>query len=302
MHVRSLTPSQLLNRSGPRSENKGFYEFTMAIVAMLIVILASKLAWAQAIEPRRIGEDFGRQVAELPDWNGQWSMMRHPARLMFDPENAYLEPDPGMGLDFGIVGGSYLTDIPYKPEYQDAYMERVALQKAGMPTDPVGVGCRPYGMPRVMGATPRGPLFMIGPELILIALGDEVRRIFMDGRPHPTGVEDAILTFWGHSVGQWDGDALVIDTVNIFEGNYDQSDARHSDQIHVIESIRQVDENTLENKITITDPVMFTEPWVVTRYYIRGNERYPNLVSSNCGPDEQVEMVNGIQVQRLPFE
>ena len=248
------------------------------------------------------GGDSAAAAATVPDWTGKWDMPRIPTRLMFDPDNAYLEPDPGRGLDFGPVGGSYLTTIPYKPEFQKEYMDRIAMHKQGKPTDPVGADCRPYGMPRVMAATPNGPLFMKEPELILIILGDEIRRIYMDGRPHPTAVEDVVLSFEGHSIGQWEGETLVIDTVNVFEGNYDQSDARHSDQLHVVERIRQIDPETLENQITVMDQVMFTKPYTVTRHYKRNKQRYPEVVASNCTPNDQVDIVDGVQVQRLPFE
>jgi hypothetical protein len=143
---------------------------------------------------------------------------------------------------------------------------------------------------------------MVEPDFVLIVLGDEVRRIYMDGRPHPTAIEDVVLSYSGHSIGHWEEGTLVIDTVHIYEGNYDQTDARHSDQLHVVERIRQIDPDTLENRMTITDPVMFTEPWTVTRIYKRNQQRYPDVVASNCAPNDQVDIVDGVQVQRLPFE
>jgi hypothetical protein len=231
-------------------------------------------------------------------------MSRAGARLMFDPAHAYVEPDPAGevgGFDFGPIAGSYLTDIPYKPEFRSEYAATVARTKAGLASDPVGAGCRPYGMPRVMSATPYGPSFLITPEIIVILLGDETRRIYMDARPHPGG-DDAVSSWEGHSVGRWDGEMLVIDTASIYAGNYDQSNARHSDQIHVVELIRQIDQNTLENQITVEDPVMLTEPWTVHKQYKRARTRYPNVSASNCGPEQQVDLIGGAQVPRLPFK
>lgn len=279
----------------------------LAVVAgALLGVLATGLFFVVAkpfVAPQAGSESPAAAAAStVPDWTGKWEMPRIPTRLMYDPDNAYLEPDPGRGLDFGPVGGSHLTTIPYKPEFQKAYMDRVAQHKLGNATDPVGADCRPYGMPRVMAATPNGPLFMKEPELILIVLGDEVRRIYMDGRPHPTAEEDIVHSFQGHSIGHWEGDTLVIDTVNVFEGNYDQSDAKHSDQLHIVERIRQIDADTLENEITVEDPVMFTGPYTVKRHYRRNKVKYPEVVAGNCTPNDQVDMVNGVQVQKLPFE
>jgi hypothetical protein len=275
-----------------------------AIAGALLGVVATAafcVVTKQFVAPK-VGTDAPAAASAVPDWTGKWEMPRIPTRLMFDPDNAYLEPDPGRGLDFGPVGGSHLTTIPFKPEFQKEYMDRIAMHKQGKATDPVGADCRPYGMPRVMAATPNGPLFMMEPELMLIVLGDEVRRIYMDGRPHPTAVEDVVHSFQGHSTGQWEEGTLVIDTVNVFEGNYDQSDARHSDQLHIVERISQIDADTLENQITVMDPVMFTAPYTVKRHYKRNKVRYPEVVAGNCTPNDQVDMVDGVQVQRLPFE
>jgi hypothetical protein len=180
-------------------------------------------------------------------------------------------------------------------------MERVAQAKAGISADRVGQGCKPYGMPRVMSASPYGPQFVMTRPLIVILLADETRRVFMDGRAHPT--EDFAVSTWdGHSVGRWDGDTLVIDTVNILAGNYEQSDARHSDKVHVVERLRMTDDKTLENQMTIEDPLMFTRPWVVIRQYRRAADRVPNLTNLNCGPDDQIDLSSGAQSVILPSE
>jgi hypothetical protein len=294
-----------MNGSIPQQETATKAPLRLAVVAgalLGVVATAAFFLVAKPLGTPQASSDSAAAAATVPDWTGKWEMPRIATRLMFDPDNAYLEPDPGRGLDFGPVGGSYLTTIPYTPEFQKEYMDRIAMHKAGKPTDPVGADCRPYGMPRVMAATPNGPLFMKEPELILIVLGDEIRRIYMDGRPHPTAVEDVVLSFEGHSIGHWEGETLVIDTVNVFEGNYDQSDAKHSDQIHVVERIRQIDADTLENQITVMDALMFTKPYTVTRNYKRNKQRYPEVVASNCTPNDQVDIVDGVQVQRLPFE
>jgi hypothetical protein len=274
------------------------------LLAIALGTVASGAAFAADFTPPRVGAAYGKAMEVWPDFTGAWDMTGGDYRLMFDPAHAYLEPDPAGevgGLDFGPRGGSHLTAIPYKPEYQKEYMERVAQAKAGVSSDRVGLGCRPYGMPRVMSASPYGPQFVYSPSQIVILLADETRRVFMDGRPHPTG-DLAVHTWDGHSVGRWEGDTLVIDTVNVLEGNYEQSDARHSDQIHVVERIRMIDERTLENQMTIEDPVMFTRPWVVTRQYRRSADRIPNLVNGNCGPDEQIDMSSGAQSIILPSE
>jgi hypothetical protein len=240
------------------------------------------------------------------NWNGYWQMDPsggpRAAQLMFDPKHAYIEPDPSPGgLSFGPVAGSKLTEIPYKPEYQRAYDEIVRKTKEGLATDSVAAGCRPYGMPRVMSGVPYGPEIIVLPELVVMISDVDTRMIHTDGRKHPTG-DDVDFSWNGHSIGHWEGETLVVDTVSIYAGNYDQTNPLHSDQIHVMERLRLVDNNTLQNDITVEDPVMLTRPWHVTRIYKRSPIKWPNKGYSNCGPDESVDMVGGHQNVILPSE
>ena len=83
------------------------------------------------------------------------------------------------------------------------------------------------------------------------------RQIFLDGRPHPKQWNPA---WFGHAVGTWDGDTLVVDVV----GFNDQSfigGGPHTEQLHVVERIRRPDAGHLEIDITAEDPGAFTGPW-----------------------------------------
>jgi len=263
----------------------------------------------------RVGPDAPPAYQGKPDfrgaWGGRsnWGQLTGPrtvsltgSRLMFDPENSYMEPDPAGedgGLDFGPQPGSYLTKIPYKPEYQREYDEIIANARKGIVADRVGL-CEPYGMPRLMAMGPK--YIMYDKDMIAMVASNEMRFIYMDGRPHPSGI-DVLKSWEGHSIGHWEGNTLVVDTVDIHRGNYDQSNAKHSDQIRVIERMRLIDADTMENEITTIDPVMFTEPWVVKRYYTRGEPGTPNMPADMCPPDNGVIIdENGGQNVVLPFE
>jgi len=109
-----------------------------------------------------------------------------------------------------------------------------------------------------------------------------VRRIYLDGRGHPP--DDEIVATWnGHSVGHWDGDTLVVDTIgtngraraangvgsNAKPSSLD-SDPRFplSDALHLVERFRLVANNELlEDEMTIEDPKALTKPWVVTKQF-----------------------------------
>ena len=81
------------------------------------------------------------------------------------------------------------------------------------------------------------------------------------GRPHPKR-EDLVPSYHGHSVGHWEGDTLVIDTVGFNERFWlDRAPVAHTEQLHLIERINRVDFNTMKYEVTIDDPGAYTAPW-----------------------------------------
>ena len=90
------------------------------------------------------------------------------------------------------------------------------------------------------------------------------RQVFMDGRPHPQG--DALTPTWmGHSVGHWDKDTLVIDTVGFNDKFwFDRKGTPHSEQLHTIERWTRPNMGTLVNTVTIEDPTYYSKPFTVS--------------------------------------
>ena len=87
------------------------------------------------------------------------------------------------------------------------------------------------------------------------------RVIYTDGRPHRKNWEPSLI---GDSIGRWDGDTLVIDTVNLTDRTWlDDHGNRHSDALHVIERWRRISANQLEYEETIDDRKFYTKPWTV---------------------------------------
>ena len=246
----------------------------------------------------KIGEAYGKAIAELPDWNGSYATLDG---LMFDPSHQVLAPGSDEAFSTGPLEGSYLTGIPYKPEYQKQYDAAVAESKKGIVRDPVGDCRQPHGMPRQIGASPGGPEIVVLPSQVRMTWYwfNATRRIYTDGRPHPTG-DDLVPSFMGHSIGKWEGDTLVVDTVGMHAGIYDRTEAPHSDQIHLTERIKLVGPNLLQDAMTIEDPVMLTAPWHVTRLFRRTN-KIPQVEAAYC-EGGRLEMTDGFQRLVLPGE
>jgi hypothetical protein len=255
------------------------------------------------------------KLKQLPDWNGRWrpssGAKPRPAEIAFDPDNYFSPPDPagpedeGAGL-VGLIEGTYLTGVPYNKAWKQKYQKIVQDTLEGRSIDRVGA-CEPYGFPRIMGGNPSGPEIFMTPEVVLMYFdaGSAVRHIYTDGRGHPKGegFDTDIAPRWnGHSIGHWEGDTLVVDTVGILPSNYDQTAAPHSDELHVLERIRLVDKDWLEVAMTIEDPTAFTRPWKVTRYFRRDKEKYPKVSDNTCPPDNFIDMSQGYQRIILPAE
>ena len=147
-----------------------------------------------------------------------------------------------------------------RPSYRAEYQARVAeLDENQVLEDPV-LRCENPGLPRV-GA----PDKIVQTETEFVFLYDDVngsywRVVPVDGRGYR---EDLEPTFLGDALGRWEGDALVVETINFVEHDTWLTDdgAIHSDQLRVVERFtRAGDELTYE--VTVHDPVMLTEPWV----------------------------------------
>ena len=201
-----------------------------------------------------------KAIAALPNWSGLWNLV---GGLIFDPSTA----DP-KGNNAQQPGDR--EHPPYNAEWESRYKEKLDHTLAGYFTDPI-TNCLPHGMPRLMGGIP-GPLeFVVTPEItyIIWEYGPQLRRIYTDGRDH-LPLDERFDSWTGHSIGHWEGDTLVVDTVSMRgDTPFDRTGAPHSNKVHLIERMRLVDNNTFENDMTIEDPVAFTAPWHVNRHYRR---------------------------------
>ena len=186
----------------------------------------------------------------LPNWNGLWV---HDGGLMFDPTvDKYGKPEAP----------------PLTPQYQKMFQDNLALRAKGdQVLDPTSK-CLPPGMPRMMIMVFPMEIFQTpGQVTIFGEWASQVRRIYTDGRQHPKDLEP---TFNGHSIGHWEGDTLVVDTVGIREDtSIDSSPLQHTGQIHIAERIHLVSPTVLEDQITLTDPGVFATPWTSARRYHR---------------------------------
>jgi hypothetical protein len=171
---------------------------------------------------------------EVPGKNGVWT-----------PQIGITEP------------AAKLETVPFQPWARALYDER---QKNEL---------EPHSRCKASGAarqfmTPYGVEFVDIPELGRMMIFDiggphTFRTIYMDGRSHPSNLTPSN---YGHSVGWWEGDTLVVDTVGYNEDFWlDRRGLPHTDQLHTIERFTRVNKNTIEYKLTIDDPGAYIKPY-----------------------------------------
>ncbi len=149
-----------------------------------------------------------------------------------------------------------------------------------------GARCLPLGPTRTWQANI--PFHIVQtPDLLMI--GYENRRtfriIYTDGRGHPDIVSQ-VPEWMGHSVGRYEGDTLIVETVGINpRADLDNIGHEHSDQLRLEERIRRVDANTLDWEFTIDDPVFYTEPFMVRKTFdLMENDR---VMDYSCTENER---------------
>jgi hypothetical protein len=165
------------------------------------------------------------------------------------------------------------SPIVLKPEYAKPYEERRAAEAEatarGEPLATAGSQCIPYGMPRMMSVAlyPIEILETAGQVTIVTEAFSEVRRVYLD-QPQ-MNIDDVPPGYYGHSVGRWEGETLVVDTVGIKESVLAYQNLPHSSRMRITERIRLVAPDILHDQITIEDPVVLEKPVVYTLAYRR---------------------------------
>jgi hypothetical protein len=158
----------------------------------------------------------------------------------------------------------------YKPEFWDKVQE---LDMWTNKYDPL-FACQPLGVPRA--GAPTRIVQTANDVVFLYASGgggagtSEYRIIPTDGRKHdPDKAQDVF--FWGYAVGRWEGDTLVVDSIAFNDLTWlDKGGYFHSDKLHVVEKFTRQG-NTLRYEVTVEDPEVLAEPWVLAPRTLRLN-------------------------------
>jgi hypothetical protein len=184
---------------------------------------------------------------------------------------------------------------PLKPQYMKKLEERIRLKNKGTPEADASTKCFPHGMPRVMESPYPIEILQTPDEIIILhEVAHNLRRIHMN-QEHPKNLKP---TWLGHSVGHWEGDTLVIDTVGLNAKTFiDDEGGTESLKMHTVERIRKMpDGRSFELTMTVDDPETLKHPYSYKRYYTWRPEVRP--AEYICEENNRNAPINGVTVAK----
>jgi hypothetical protein len=165
-----------------------------------------------------------------------------------------------------VISGS--TDLPTDPAYLPAAKKLYDEHRASSGKSDPEKQCLPNGAVRIEPL----PYKIVQTPTLVVLLSEgnthSYRRFFLDGRPHNLDLEPN--TWNGNSIGHWEGDTLVVDTIGFNDKSWlDSTGKPHSEALHVIERYSRPDANHLKVAYTLEDPQAFSQPYTFTRTFTR---------------------------------
>ena len=192
------------------------------------------------------------------------------------------------------------TALQLKPAFKPAYeAQRAKEREANARGEQLATKglCSPYGMPTMMQVAVYPMEIVQTPKQLTIVAEafSEVRRVYI-GKPQ-LPIDDVAPGYYGRSVGRWDKDTLVVDTVGIKETVPGYQGMPHSDQMRITERIRRAAPDALHDQITIEDPLVLEKPVIYTLVY----KLMPDyeMVEFVCDNNREYVDENGIVRMRL---
>jgi len=235
-----------------------------SVLASVLAVLATSAAGAAPVAPdasKPTARDWAA-LAALPDWSGVWV-----PDILDQRKQEKSNPPPWTAA---------------------AARKAAALAAQEQAGEPKGlfVDCLPEGLPSLMLITHNALEFVFTPGRVLLlgeSDGDRQRRIYTDGRPHPA---DPDPTFFGHSIGRWEGDTLAVDTVGVLPETYvalsEAVGLPNNGGLHMVERLHLTAPDTLADDLTIEAPKVLATPWKTTRLFYRHRERRAEFGEGVC--------------------
>jgi hypothetical protein len=217
----------------------------IAALAFSSPSLAQTAAKPEASKPQK--------TAASTDLSGVWRRSRRPP----DNKRKYTIYELAFLLSTEKPPMTPWAEAKFKAAKPNVGPNAVTLTETN---DPI-VNCFPPGVPRIylIRGEPVEIMQTPGKTVMLFEYDHFIREIYTDGRPHP---KDPPATWMGDSIGKWEGDTFVVDSVGFNDKTWlDNEGHPHSEDLRVVERMRRVNHDTLTIDTTIEDPKAYTKPW-----------------------------------------
>jgi hypothetical protein len=270
------------------------YRLGAISLTSLATLLAISAISVQSAEPQKksiinpppTAQDWA-DLAKLPDWSGVWNPK-------ITDQDAQIKTNPP----------------PWNAKAAAEITKMFAEEKAGKPRL-IFSDCLPEAMPGWMLVTHNAMEILFTPGRVTMlgeSDGNRLRRIYTDGRPHPEAPDP---TFHGHSIGRWEGDTLVVDTVDIMPqaplAISEAAGVPNNGDMRVVERIHLADKDILHDDLEIFAPKVLTAPWKTTRIFFRQRARKFDIVEGVCEQGNLSERIDKdgnaifVPIERTPW-
>jgi hypothetical protein len=222
--------------------------------ALLTVFTCSFVLHAQSVTAEKSAKTLQAKVAaHVPDLSGLWGPRDGSKR---GPDEARLTWDPS------DPAGRKPADAPMTPwaraRFKDVHPPFGINETFQAINDPVQNYCDPPGVSRIYFYPWQFTFLQTHDVVYILYEFSRVWRSVAMNRDHP---KDPDLTWLGDSIGRYEGDTLVVDTIGFNDKTWlDHVGHPHSDALHVVERFRRLDHDTLELAVTLEDPKAYTKP------------------------------------------
>jgi hypothetical protein len=257
-------------------------------IAMASIAACLLLTRAQSSSKERV-EAF----AKLPDWSGIWELDAFVGQA--DGQQFSAEGQRRLKYYADALHPSFTPD--YQAKY-DGIRKKVEAAIAADPAHPPVTHqplCDPPPFPAIL--TPGMYEWRVTPEeTTFISTVGAVRHIYTDGRSHPPK-DELWPTLMGDSIGHWEGDTLVVDTIAtkrwLYMSELSGFFVQMSDQLHFIERIRMVNHDQMQIDYTVEDPIALTKPIHATILHVRVTDFDRMIEETDCEENERDPIVDG---------
>ena len=203
-----------------------------------------------------IGLSFAVLALALARAHGEQPASAPSRPSHYDPRNFdgvwHLAEGGKFGPEAEKDGVKYVV-YPYTPEYQALYDKRLADAAGGNPYQPAGTTCLPSGAIRLLtGGGPPLEIFHTPKKIAILKENGGWSRVYLDRGHLPA--DDLYPMFYGDSIGHWEHNTLVVDTISLGGANNIDGTAPHSDAAHLVQRISRPSFDTLRVEATLEDP------------------------------------------------